>query len=103
MKLKECQTKGLDEESLYLVHHAHHYLNKKDATHELHHCFLYSKPGMKGTKHRIEHLYVDVSLFHKISPKAQEKILYDHQNNKYKLSSINDSRGKRHLYIKEKV
>jgi len=103
MQHRKCRIKGLDEECLYLVHHPHHYLSKKDAIHELHHCFLYSQPNMKGKRYKIKHLYVDVSLFHGVSPDCSEKILYDHRNNKFKLASVADTKGKKHLYIKEKI
>jgi len=71
---------------LYLIHHMHHYPKKTEVIHELHHCFLFLKPNMKGNKFSVEHLYIKGSLYHIIKRKTPV-ILYDHANNKFNIET----------------
>lgn len=67
---------------LYLIHHMHHYQRKNEVIHELHHCFLFSKPNMKGEKFSVKHLFLKDKLYHVLEGKVPE-ILFDHANNSF--------------------
>lgn len=81
-KHSELKTLKFDE-WLYLLHHIHHYVNKKGKIfHEWHHCFLFSKKNLKGKKYKTRHLLIKNKLYHVLEEKFSG-ILYDHANNPY--------------------
>lgn len=74
------------DEWLYLVHHIHHYVNKRGKiSHELHHCFLFSKKDLRGKKYKIGHLLIKNKLYHVLEEEFSG-ILYDHANNSYAIT-----------------
>jgi len=82
-KRKNYRKKADDKyENLYLLHHMHHFHSGKNIEHELHHCFLFKKKGMKGKKYSIIHRVVKNKLLHCILGNFEGK-LYDHVNNTY--------------------
>jgi len=73
------------DEWLYLIHHIHHYVDKKGkVSHEIHHCFLFSKKNLGGNKFKIKHLVIKNKLYHVLEKKFVG-ILYDHWGNPYKI------------------
>lgn len=83
---KHLELKSLKfDEWLYLIHHIHHYIDKKKRiSHELHHCFLFSEKNLKGKKFKVKHLLIKNKLYH-VLEKEFSGILYDHANNSYKI------------------
>lgn len=79
----------VDQERLYLIHHMHHYGEDNKIFHELHHCFLFSKKGMKGNKYSVDHLWRDDKLFHIIVENNPPGILYDHIDNSFNIEKLN--------------
>ena len=84
MKQKNLLTER-EQRRFYLLHHMHHFEEKKQVIHDLHHCFLFAKRGMKGEKFKIKHLLTKGKLFH-VLDKNYNGYLYDHTNNKFKIT-----------------
>lgn len=75
-----------EQKRLYLVHHMHHFQDRnKKVIHDLHHCYLFTKKGMKGERFRMKHLLVKNNLFH-VLDKSFVGFLYDHKNNRFKIA-----------------
>lgn len=87
-----------EQKRLYLVHHMHHLRVRKDAAHELHHCFLFSKKKMRGEKYKIKHLIFKGRLFHVLG-RAYNGALYDHAGNEFIIKSF-ESSGKKYSVLK---
>lgn len=85
-----------EQEHLYPVHHMHHLKTKKGATHELHHCFLFSEKEMKGEKFTIDHLVFEDKLYHFIDRPHSGK-LYDHADRAFPIRQITLGGTKRYL------
>ena len=77
-----------DQERLYLVHHMHHYPDKKEVIHELHHCFLFSKKNMSGDKYSLNHFMYAKKLYHVLNKKSDTAVLYDHANREHMVGKL---------------
>jgi len=73
------------KEWLHLLHHLHHYKYKNRVTHEMHHCFLFTKKNKKGEMFKIKHLLRGDKLYHVLEGNYS-RTLFDHANNSYKIT-----------------
>ena len=88
-----------EQERFYLVHHMHHLISgKEDSKHELHHCFLFSRKNMRGTKYEMKHLVLDRKLYH-VLKKLYSGVLFDHLNRSFKINII-EIGGKKYSIVK---
>ncbi len=77
----------VEQERLYLIHHMHHLEDSNEVIHELHHCFLFSKPDMQGEKFSVDHLFLKNKLYHILDRKAPQT-LFDHANNNFSILEV---------------
>lgn len=88
-----------DEQSaqkLYLIHHMHHYQEKKDIIHEIHHCLLFSGCSMGGEKYSVEHQLIGKKLYHVVLGEPPE-VLYDHEDNNYEIVELISDKKKYYI------
>jgi len=88
-----------EQERLYLAHHMHHLKSgMKNTKHELHHCFLFSRKNMRGSKHKMIHLILDGKLFHVLN-KLYSGILFDHLDRPFTIK-VAELNGKKYSIVK---
>lgn len=87
-----------EQDTLYLIHHMHHFKRGNKIVHELHHCPLFSQKNMEGEKFNLDHLTTKNKLYHIVLGNPPTT-LYDHQNNIFKITSL-EHRKKKYCQIK---
>ncbi|MCX6702581.1 MAG: hypothetical protein NTW60_01805 [Candidatus Wolfebacteria bacterium] len=87
MKIPKNLLTEKEQERLYLVHHMHHFKAGKGVKHDLHHCPLFAKAGMKGREFKIKHHLSEGKLLHIIDG-VFTGVVYDHVNRKFIVKKI---------------
>jgi len=86
---------------LYQLHHIHHFNKNKRITHEIHHCYAFSRRDMSGGKYEIYHAAEKGHLWHCLKLRMGEiapVMIYDHAKKSYKIRPIK-IHGKTHYRI----
>ena len=72
------------EAAVYSLHHMHHFKTGRGLRHEVHHCPLFSRPGLKGKIFTIIHVTDKNGIRHCVKEKFTG-FAYDHAGKRYQI------------------